>query len=324
MRNFVRDRCQTDTYTYTNAVDIWSIGVICHEMLTGRRPFVKKQSLIEYYDGIIELPTEYLRENNISDNGIRFTTALLSAQRSTRPSANDALDLAWLNSPSSKANRTLKVDRITQRDLRRTSPTPSSVASMSVISVSSDEGGVAISTLDDESMIVFEHDEETSTSTFEGTINGVFIGPQDDSRKPQTVSEPTVDDSDEVLPSCETVTAVPTTENATLSSRQSIWTSLLNSLNPWSFNSAEINNSKRPQRPATYQPRYPGRDLRRPRFVSESIAVPLDKGVPKYYPKRNRVRINPKKRIRIEGTEPVGLDGDFEYQDFKIRYGFLQ
>ena len=96
MRGFVRDRAETDSYAYTNAVDLWSLGVIAFEMLTTKRPFPERKDLIAFYDGKTQFPAKVLREKTISQEGIDFVGVLLRARPHERPTAGRALELPWL------------------------------------------------------------------------------------------------------------------------------------------------------------------------------------------------------------------------------------
>lgn len=96
MRVFVRDRAETDSYVYTNAVDLWSLGIIVFEMLTKKRPFLSRKDLEAFYDGKSSLPIEALREKSISPDGIDFIGTLLRPRPHERPTAIGALELPWL------------------------------------------------------------------------------------------------------------------------------------------------------------------------------------------------------------------------------------
>jgi roadblock/LC7 domain-containing protein len=102
MRGFVRDRAETDSYAYTNAVDLWSLGVIAFEMLTTKRPFPERKDLIAFYDGKTQFPAQVLRGKTISQEGIDFVGILLRARPHERPTARRALELPWLKNTTAE------------------------------------------------------------------------------------------------------------------------------------------------------------------------------------------------------------------------------
>ncbi|KAJ6076300.1 hypothetical protein N7499_008281 [Penicillium canescens] len=76
-------------------VDIWALGVVAYNMLTGKLPFSGKVDLLDYYKGNANLPFDSSR-SPVSSEATSFLVDLIAAQPSDRPTAKDALDYAWL------------------------------------------------------------------------------------------------------------------------------------------------------------------------------------------------------------------------------------
>ena len=84
-----------DTSEYTNAVDIWAIGCITHELLTRHPPFRGFGELMSY---VIrpEPPRKDMLSKNISQKGIEFVASTLGYPLERRIAAIEALDSDWL------------------------------------------------------------------------------------------------------------------------------------------------------------------------------------------------------------------------------------
>lgn len=103
--------------SYARAVDIWSLGIIVHEILTSEIPFLQTDSdqmsesgfeselappevdmtqLYEYCHGYREFPIESLQNSQVSKDGKDFVMGLLVANPRARLSAASALKSPWL------------------------------------------------------------------------------------------------------------------------------------------------------------------------------------------------------------------------------------
>ena len=81
---------------YTNAVDIWSLGCICHRLLTMEAPFANIPALVPYCWGSKELPVEALHNVTVSEEGVLFVKKLMAAHPSKCLKAEAALQSPWL------------------------------------------------------------------------------------------------------------------------------------------------------------------------------------------------------------------------------------
>ena len=84
-----------ETSEYTNAVDIWAIGCIVHEMLTRVLPFQNFREL-SLYCTYPEFPRNYMLLKNISWEGMETVESMLALPPECRITAKEALDSEWL------------------------------------------------------------------------------------------------------------------------------------------------------------------------------------------------------------------------------------
>ena len=84
-----------DSSEYTNAVDIWAVGCIAHEMLTQVLPF---RTLFELslYCNRPEFPRNYMLLKNISREGMEIVESMLAIHPGRRIAAKEALASEWL------------------------------------------------------------------------------------------------------------------------------------------------------------------------------------------------------------------------------------
>ena len=80
---------------YTNAVDLWSLGCICHRLLTKQLPFAKLTLLAPYCWGKSQLPIESSRNPILTPEAVRFVKNLMAPEPSERLSAEEALQSPW-------------------------------------------------------------------------------------------------------------------------------------------------------------------------------------------------------------------------------------
>lgn len=89
---------------YNEKCDLWSIGVICFELLTGTSPFhapTIDETMGKIFDGVLLFEDEIW--TNISPNAITFIKALVKEDVDERLTAEQALDQKWLREESAEA-----------------------------------------------------------------------------------------------------------------------------------------------------------------------------------------------------------------------------
>ena len=87
---------EEETSRYTNAVDLWSLGCICHRLLTLESPFPKMKALARYCLGMSELPIEAVYKSTVTEEAIILVKDLMNVQPSERIDAEAALQSVWL------------------------------------------------------------------------------------------------------------------------------------------------------------------------------------------------------------------------------------
>ena len=81
---------------YTDAVDIWSLGIITHEILTKRVPLYSYRQLVQYFEGRCDFPMRELQAKQISTAAINFIKHLLAPFPGNRPTAKYCSEDVWL------------------------------------------------------------------------------------------------------------------------------------------------------------------------------------------------------------------------------------
>jgi serine/threonine protein kinase len=84
--------------SYTNAVDIWSLGVITFLILTGEILFNDKRPLRRYVSDDYEFPSDVLLKNKVSGYGCWFVKGLMAVKFQDRPGAKECLQHKWFES----------------------------------------------------------------------------------------------------------------------------------------------------------------------------------------------------------------------------------
>ena len=81
----------TQSDWYTNAVDIWSLGMITFLILTRETLFKDQRRLGQYVAGRFLFPSNALFANNVSKQGCEFVRSLMALKSEDRPGAGERL-----------------------------------------------------------------------------------------------------------------------------------------------------------------------------------------------------------------------------------------
>ena len=83
--------------SYTNAVDIWSLGVITFLILTGETLFKDLRRLSQYVVGSFVFPLDLLVASNVSTQGCELVSSLMAINSEDRPGVKQCLQHPWLS-----------------------------------------------------------------------------------------------------------------------------------------------------------------------------------------------------------------------------------
>jgi serine/threonine protein kinase len=84
--------------SYTNSVDMWSLGVIAFLILTGEMLFTDQRRLGQYVAGRFAFPLDSLLANNVSKEGHDFVKTLMTPKPEDRPDSTSSLQHPWFGS----------------------------------------------------------------------------------------------------------------------------------------------------------------------------------------------------------------------------------
>jgi serine/threonine protein kinase len=84
-----------ENVTYTEAVDIWAVGIMTFQILAGHPPFCSGE-IEQYTIGKLRFPIKPLRKVAASDEACNFVRSLMTPQPTRRPNAKECLQQYWL------------------------------------------------------------------------------------------------------------------------------------------------------------------------------------------------------------------------------------
>jgi serine/threonine protein kinase len=85
-----------EDYSYTQAVDVWALGILLFRMLTLQMAFRDPQSLRKYFKARSAFPEEPLLQESITPPCIEFLKAMLQPKPKDRPASKDTFSYEWM------------------------------------------------------------------------------------------------------------------------------------------------------------------------------------------------------------------------------------
>jgi len=83
---------------YDFAVDVWSLGVLLWEVLSGESPFKTRRRKKANFNAMLkQLDYGALRKRGISKDATRLVTQMLALDSTMRPTANQCREHHWFN-----------------------------------------------------------------------------------------------------------------------------------------------------------------------------------------------------------------------------------
>lgn len=90
------------------AVDIWSVGIITHELLTKEIPFANSMQIVHYTEGRMGFPTRALDAIGTSSAAKTFIRRAMGVSPGDRPTCRDLLCDEWMKAESLEAANATK------------------------------------------------------------------------------------------------------------------------------------------------------------------------------------------------------------------------
>lgn len=89
-----------EAHSYTQAVDVWALGIILFQMLTLEVAFKDPSSLRKYFKGKTAFPKTPLLQESTTSPCIEFLMAVLQPKPADRPTSKDTFHYEWMKASS--------------------------------------------------------------------------------------------------------------------------------------------------------------------------------------------------------------------------------